>query len=314
MAKMLISTLAFLRHAVRVLTLCATPTCYDYWPARVSALGRPALRSHWSALRWADIVCNYLSLRAARPELLLHRRVIFWCHTYVSHSSLSGRLKSWALNRHTTYAEIKYLVDALPSPATTLIDRNASDIYKVWGQTKRPEIDSLFTGTLARGKQPHPVLYGEAELVARSLSVRAVMIGNGAEMPNLANQICKNNHHHSITLVGSLSPHMIVNYMQRSRCLLTQSDWGESFGLSAIKGIACGCEIINTDDDGMPEAIDNCCHIISTKDPGAFKQKMKEARSGQLEAKVNTAQRHLLRYTPTAFAQFWPIAIAMVMS
>ena len=315
MAEMLTSTLNTLGHSVRILTLCAAPARRDDWPANITVHSCPGLLAHWSALRWADIViCNHLSLRTAWPELLLHHRVIIWCHTYLPQTGIGGKFKTWAMRRHTTFAVSSHLAATLPQPSGILENCYAPDIYHSQGRTSSPDIDFLFVGRLMRGKQPHLILEGAAELIAQGQPVRAVIIGDGPEKPRLAEQILKNGMSQFVILAGSLPPHSVAQYMRNSRYLLIPSDWGESFGLVAIEGIACGCEIIGTDDGGLPEAIGDCGQTVSAKDPAAFKQKMKEALLGQLTTKTNLAQRHLERFTPSTFAESWSVALAKVMT
>lgn len=80
------------------------------------------------------------------------------------------------------------------------------------------------------------------------------IIGEGPEQSALRLLIKNSNMNTQINLVGSYTGEKLVGLLNRHQLLVVPSKWKEPFGIVALEGLACGCDLIVSKNGGLIEA------------------------------------------------------------
>ena len=109
----------------------------------------------------------------------------------------------------------------------------------------------------------------------------------------------------SVDFLGNLSPDGVANALRSASCLVIPSDWGESFGLVAIEGIACGCHVIGSNDSGLPEAVGQAGVVVEKGSAAALSVALKDFSRGDGIVEKDIREQHLANFTFASFTERW---------
>lgn len=143
-----------------------------------------------------------------------------------------------------------------------------SQLFKVIDKAevrKRLKINSndlnlIFVGNLIKPKR-HIDIVRAMKIIGKK-DVKLVLIGSGEERENILNEIHKLNLDSQITLISSLPQKELTNWYNASDLVIFPS-LKDSFGLSLVEAMACGCPAITTRTYGPVE-------IVQERENGLF--------------------------------------------
>lgn len=126
-------------------------------------------------------------------------------------------------------------------------------IFFAQDATTRPErCGVIFVGRLERYKGIFDLL----EVATRLPDVPFTIIGTGNAEDELRVRITDQGLS-NITLTGKLPREQIVDHLAQHRVMVVPSRWHETFGLTAVEGMAAGLPVVVTQMGGLPEVIED---------------------------------------------------------
>lgn len=128
-----------------------------------------------------------------------------------------------------------------------------------------------FAGRLAQNKGADILLNAVAQLLAQSLPVRLVVIGDGAEMANLQ-ELARNLDISAITHFAGRVQRSLIYSVIKGFDIVAVPSREEGFGLSAIEAMATGVPVVASRVDALQEVIvDGATGLLCpTEDAGAL--------------------------------------------
>lgn len=215
-------------------------------------------------------------IRMARYAALEHRRLPFDAiHSFwLGPCWLIGRFlaKRWGIRHITTLMgqdvlpANKYLRLLRPKHARQLVSLchyHHERLYQScgieaehcirWGIDRSPDrtppeardIDVLGCGSMIALKNWDRFLHCLALLKTNRPDIRAVLIGDGVEAPNLRSLATRLGLDQNLTFAGHIPRSAVEMYMQRAKVLLHTADF-ESFGFVLVEAALAGCRVVST--------------------------------------------------------------------
>jgi glycogen(starch) synthase len=133
------------------------------------------------------------------------------------------------------------------------------------------DIDLLFVGRLERSKGIFVLLEALRQVKANlPEEMRCVVVGEGKdqeEFERLAGSTGL-----SFIHAGRLDPSEVADWMRRSRLLVfpTTPEWIEASPLTPLEAVACGCQVIASDNGGTRENIGSCGVLVTSGSVGSL--------------------------------------------
>lgn len=176
-------------------------------------------------------------------------------HDYQSAArKLISALKRGMLPFFTNVSVSGYLADKLPGRHAVVHNSFRPEVFFAGHEIREPQ-SFAFVGRLVSDKGCDVLVRAFAEALHRIPAAKLTVIGNGPERPKLEELAEHLQCLPSITFKGSLSSAEVAETLRRTECLVVPSVWNEPFGITALEGLACGCEVIVTKKGGLPEAV-----------------------------------------------------------
>lgn len=117
------------------------------------------------------------------------------------------------------------------------------------------DLEIAFVGRLVSDKGIDTLLNALILLKEKDkLCPKLTIIGEGPEREALKAIIEKSNISTQINLAGSYTGEKLVSLLNRHQLLVVPSKWKEPFGIVALEGLACGCDLIVSKNGGLVEA------------------------------------------------------------
>ena len=151
----------------------------------------------------------------------------------------------------------------------------------------------VFVGRLERYKGVFDLL----EVAERLPGIPVTLIGTGSEEAALRKRIVDRGLGH-VTLCGSLARTEVARQIARHRVMVVPSRWHETFGLTAVEGMAVGVPVVVTDMGGLPEVVEDGVSglVVRAGDLDAMTACLAELATGSERAAVmGQAARHRAR-------------------
>jgi len=208
--------------------------------------------------------------------------LFFWCNVfYMPNFSLKGSwfvlfrpFKKWVISHNDLYlsnkkdfkVRLKRLLIKLASKniavsncVATYIDTSAviiyncydNDIFKIYKDEQR-KYEFVFLGRLVSQK-------GCAMLIeaCRNLKTDFTLniIGDGPERSIVEKMVREYELEDRVHFLGILEGEILARTLNNHHCMIIPSLSEEGFGIVALEGMACGCNIIAADAGGLAEAV-----------------------------------------------------------
>jgi len=146
------------------------------------------------------------------------------------------------------------------------------DVFKIYPGIER-DIDFVFVGRLVSQKGCSMLLDALALLGGNyTLSI----IGDGAEMTDMQIKAQALGLADRVMFTGFLGHEELAMALGRHKVMVVPSVDLEGFGIVALEGLACGCELIVSDAGGLPEAIVGQGRIFPMGDVEKLTELMRE--------------------------------------
>jgi len=270
-------------HRVQVITLTRNLDP-DKFPFEVfRCLGQFGM---WRLMREADVIIQFnVSLKAILPCFLSFKPLI------ISHHSTNvdvngnwvkfGKVKQFIAN-HLPRKNIACSAYVAQQMRNAVVVNNPYDsmVFKMNNGVARDR-DVLFVGRLVSDKGCDVLIRSLAILKTKfSLNVRLTIVGEGPERNNLGALALSQGISEQIDFVGKKSGIDLADEFNKHKVVVVPSVWDEPFGIVAIEGLSCGCQVVVSKAGGLPEAV------------GKFGLTVERGNPDQLAAKLNSIFRN----------------------
>lgn len=256
-------------------------------------------KSLWHWFKWCDVyVHSVLSLNGIWPLLLWPKKWVVIHHTCYFHAwdgkaTLKSRLKKIASRFAHNIAVSKAVADKLSLHNATII-HNAYNSQLFTNNNTNRRKGFVYVGRLVTEKGVELMieaykLYSRTSKQPWSLTI----IGNGPELNKLKSQALTEP---NISFIGEKRGISLVTALNNYACMIVPSVYNEAFGIVALEGLACGCQCIVSDGDGLQEAVGNCGILFKKGDSKDLATKMLSIETaGTMD--LTTVNKHLNNFT-----------------
>ena len=269
---------------------------------------RPSFLRLLRLLGWADIFFqNNISLRLFWPWLLRPRPFYITHHTWIGHTRSKFHpvvLVKKAISRLAVNMAISRAIaeDVGRSP---LIMGNPydEDLFGVGEEVVGPRPrDFLFVGRLVRDKGVDLFLRALGRLHEQGRTFVATVAGDGPERAAAEELARELGMASSVEFPGVMRDRALADCYREHRVLVVPSRWDEPFGLVALEGLACGCQVVVAAVGGLPDAVGPAGRTFPRNDWVALSEILKDLPESVPIDSLPVIHAHLRRYTSRAVA------------
>lgn len=140
---------------------------------------------------------------------------------------------------------------ALRATSAVILNCYNDGDFQLYPEEKRNR-DFLFVGRLVSQKGCE-LLVQACRGLARPFTLS--IVGDGVELKRLQALVDEYGLQDSVSFLGFQRDKALARTMNRHRVMIVPSLGAEGFGIVALEGLACGCEMIVSDAGGLPEAV-----------------------------------------------------------
>ncbi len=270
---------------------------------------RPRARQLFALHSWAEIVFhNNISLNYAWPLLLFRRPWFVAHHIWIGDSPRPHwreRLKLRLLRFATNISISRAVARSLPVPAEIVGDPYDDSIFFSAGAVSpQTATDLIYTGRLVSDKGVDLLLQAVARLRGRGLRPGLTIAGDGSDKTALQNLAAELGLESQVTFVGQKAPAELAALLRAHRVHIVPSRWEEPFGIVALEGLACGCELVIAESGGLVEAAGGCATVFKRGDAAALEAALAEVLSpNRVRSDPVRRRAHLQQHTKAAVAR-----------
>jgi len=252
-------------------------------------------------VKWAEVVLhNNICLQMAWPLLLLRRPWVVAHHIWIRRMDgtrgMRDRLKFLAVRFAKNIAVSRALGADLPVKAEVIGNPYREKIYFNTGRQQRDQ-RLLFVGRLIPGKGGDLLIEALQILKARGRDIGLRVLGEGPERARLQ-ELARGL---PVEFEGIKTRKELAEIFNQHRVLVIPSMCDETFGLIALEGLACGCQVIAANDGGLPEAIGPCGRIFPRGDAKALAEMIEQSQGGFNG--LSEVEGHLAKHRAQAVAE-----------
>lgn len=297
--------LVALGHAVTVVTMTpsAAPDAYPFAVVR-----GPTPAALIGCVRWCDAYLQmHVSLRLAWPLLLIRRPWVVTIHAPITGATGKARIGEWIKRASLRFARVTVIAEAMKrgTPGNPVIVPNPyrSAIFRLSPDDNRPN-DLIFVGRLVSVKGVALLLDALGLLRRRGIEPRLVIVGQGPEEAALRAQCGALQLDRQVSFAGVVRSEALAKLLNQSRIMVLPSFW-EGFPVVTLEGLACGCVLVASDVDGLPEAVGPCGLTFPKGNVAALAERLAEVLTddGKRHRMRAHATEHLARHQPRAVAE-----------
>ncbi len=253
-----------LGHSVRILTQ-QTGTWND--DAELGVIRAPSLSHQLMVIKWADAVISHQdTLGLAWPLALVRKPSLMMIHVTPQRRRGPARLlMSLIVKRCGMKAASRYLAGEVEElfgvPCGVLPNPYDSRHFYPFPHGEPRPIDIVFVGRLAMVKGVDIFVEALRDLAEQGVRPTVQIIGDGEERRGIEGLIMKHKLGGHVKLLGNLDGVQIGDTLRRAYCLVVPSRY-EPFGIVALEGRACGCQLVVTETGGLPEAAGHSAVVV----------------------------------------------------
>lgn len=255
-------------------------------------------KSLWHWYKWCDVfVHSVLSLNGIWPLLIWPKTWVAIHHTCYFHvwdgkPTFISRLKKFASKFAKNIAVSQAVSHELGLHNATII-HNAYNSSLFTNINKANRKNFIYVGRLVSEKGVDLLIEAYKIYAANSHNHWGLtIIGDGPEKNNLQNQASNFNVH----FLGKKCGEELVKELNNHACMIVPSIYHEAFGIVALEGLACGCQCIVSDGDGLQEAVGDCGILFKKGDTKDMAKKMLLAENSDA-INYKSIIKHLAHFT-----------------
>lgn len=288
------------KHEVDVITNAVNEKPDDF-PFRVHRIGRRSFFAAYKIIRKADIFLEFnFSWYGFIPYIFTRKPVFVINHGGVNHNmedprGLWGNIKYKVANRFAKNIACSefvghYYKDAVVIP-NCYDDRLFTDLHL----ERNKEL--LFLGRLVSQKGINTLLEAVKLLQENGKDRHLTVIGRGSEEEKLKSFCAENNITDKVTFAGLVTGTELSRQMNRHRVMIVPSLGDEGFGIVALEGMACGCQVIVSNSGGLPEAVGDAGYVFEKGNASQLAETIEKAFADGGDHLVVKIKEHLRRHT-----------------
>lgn len=156
---------------------------------------------------------------------------------------------------------------ALRAKSTVILNCYNDSDFKLYPEETRSS-DFLFVGRLVSQKGCE-VLLDACRGLTRPFTLS--IVGEGGESTKLKALVDAYGLQGSVSFLGLQRGEALARTMNRHRVMVVPSMGAEGFGIVALEGLACGCEMVVSDAGGLPEAVGGHGEVFPVGDAAALR-------------------------------------------
>lgn len=182
-------------------------------------------------------------------------------------NDLKTKFKNWLIKRASGNISVsKSVADFLKVPSAVIYNCYDNDKFKIYPEEKR-DFDFVFVGRLVSQKGCE-LLIDACAMIKRPFTLN--IIGDGFEMEKLRKKVEDFKLEDSIKFLGFKQNEELARLLNRHKVMIVPSLDVEGFGIVALEGLACGCEMIVSNAGGLAEAVGDQGSIFPMGDKDAL--------------------------------------------
>lgn len=269
-------------HEVTVVT--TTPASEpDESPYRV--VRRPGPLRLLGLVRSCDVFFQAnVSLKGLWPLLLVRRPWVVSHHSWYRQGdgriTWRDRLKRRLLHRAAaSIAVSRSMAEDLDAPTLVIENPYRDDLFMRMPEVPRDR-DLVFVGRLVSDKGCDLLLEALALLGGRGVEASLTIVGDGPEEPALRRRAEAPDLAGRVELAGRRTGEELVHLLNRHRVQVVPSRYNEPFGIVALEGLACGCQVIGSAGGGLADAIGPCGRLFPNGDVETLADLIEETLQG----------------------------------
>jgi len=277
-------------HTVRIVTV--TPLDGKPELENLDVLRSPSSTEWIRQMEWADVFFqNGVSLRSLGCAVLSGCPIVFR-HPDVLRPiedgfDLRNELKRWATTLGMNIASC----DAVAKPIrgeTVTVPNTVRPIFQNQldnGHSDATRSGLLFVGRLVSIKGVDVAVRALRILRERGVKQTLTLCGDGPERTAVRQQVEEYGLTDAVTFEGWTDPEDLVHHYSMAEVALVPSRY-EPFGIVALEAIACGCPVVASNTDGLPEAIGDCGLLVPPGNPEALANAIERALQPTVRQKL----------------------------
>lgn len=254
-------------------------------------------------MQWADVFFqNGVSLRSITYALLSGCPIVFR-HPDILRSSngvfdLRNELKRWATLLGKNIASCKAVAEPVLGKTVT-VPNTVRPIFQDQLENERENScrsGLLFVGRLVSIKGLDVALRALHILRQRGMEKTLTVCGDGPEREKMESQVEALGLTETITFEGWTEPTDLVHHYSTAEVTVIPSRY-EPFGIVALESIACGCPVVASEVDGLPEATGSCGLLVGPNDPRALADAIEKVLRPKVRHELRSAMSdHIERH------------------
>ncbi|HEY1047150.1 MAG TPA: glycosyltransferase family 4 protein [Bacteroidia bacterium] len=167
-------------------------------------------------------------------------------------ANIKAKLKKFFIARaNVNIAVSQCLADFLPVPCKVIYNCYDDAIFKIYPEEKRQH-DIVFVGRLVSQKGCALLIDACAEL---DVPYTLTIIGDGYEYESLNHKVRSKGLEDKIKFHGFKKGEELARCLNQHKIMVVPSLDVEGFGIVALEGLACGCNMIVSEAGGLAEAV-----------------------------------------------------------
>lgn len=222
-----------------------------------------------------------------RPSIIKQVKLFLWCSVfYMPNISLKGFWlmifgphKRWIVSHNNWYrrndnrkgwqdilklasthlykniAVSNSVASVIPAPCHVIHNCYDNVVFHDNYDIKRSK-DFVFVGRLVSDKGCVLLIDAFYELSRKNIETNLTIIGDGPERKNLEKKVSDLGLTDKVEFTGILRGEDLARVLNRCSIMVIPSLWEEPFGIVALEGLACGCQLICSAGGGLSEAAD----------------------------------------------------------
>ncbi|RYY07929.1 MAG: glycosyltransferase family 1 protein [Sphingobacteriaceae bacterium] len=195
----------------------------------------------------------------------------------------------------------KSIATSLGTPSEIIYNCYDDVTFKTNPQAQR-RLDFVFVGRLVTQKGCDTLIRACQNL---NLPFKLTIIGDGPEMYRLQALAQQLKLTDSIVFTGTLKSPEIVEILNQHKTMIIPSHGKEGFGIVALEGLACGCQVIASDSGGLAEAVGSFGKLFQPGNVQQLNGLLKDAllNTNQPDYKPEELEAYLNDYKTPVVAQ-----------
>jgi glycosyltransferase involved in cell wall biosynthesis len=265
----------------------------------------------WKLYRSSDMVLQFnISLKewpaiwlSSTPSVVSHHSSFYFSDgTPTSFAKLKNWIVSSIVQKNITCSN--FISSYIKVPSTVIPNPYRDQLFlTTTSNLKKKRI--VYLGRLVSDKGCEILVKAFAKIERLQSEVELFIVGDGPEKDKLLNLVKLNSIQSKVFFLGEKQGDELVKILQESKIMVIPSLWKEPFGIVALEGIACGCQVLASNIGGLPEAVGVCGRLFEPGNVNELAQLLEESLISDNLVLPSQAdiQKHLMKHTEFSSAK-----------